>query len=386
MDRFIAAALMAAATCCAAPSLASAQSVTVYSSLPLSGAARVQTKAVNAGAQQALTEAGGTAGGVAVRLVTLNDATNKAGTWVPERVAANARRAVKDPTAVAFLGTFNSGAAAIAIPITNEAGLPMISPSTTATGLTTDGPDTDKGEPDKYYPTGVRTFFRLPPNDAVQAAALATVLRDDGCKKVVSVHDRDGYGKGMATLVRQNAARLGLRVSEKVTINPRTKDFGTITRSRPDCVVYNGITANGAPRMFNAVGRALPKAKLFAGDGVAESGFTERVSASVARRLRLTVATLAPEGYAAPGPAVIDAAGDPYAVYGYEAMKLVLDGLNAAGPTRAGLLGWLPTVQNRASVLGTYGFDPNGDTTLRTYGVYRVRSGELVWDRAVTAA
>ena len=54
-------------------------------------------------------------------------------------------------------------------------------------------------------------------------------------------------------------------------------------------------------------------------------------------------------------------------------MKLILDGLAASGGTRAGLLGWLPTVQNRQSVLGTYGFDANGDTTLRTYGALRRR-------------
>jgi hypothetical protein len=41
----------------AAPSAASAQTLTVYSSLPLSGAAAGQTKAVNGGARQALHEA-----------------------------------------------------------------------------------------------------------------------------------------------------------------------------------------------------------------------------------------------------------------------------------------------------------------------------------------
>ena len=77
---------------------------------------------------------------------------------------------------------------------------------------------------------------------------------------------------------------------------------------------------------------------------------------------------------------------DPYYQYGYESMKLILDGLAASGGTRAGLLGWLPTVQGRQSVLGTYGFDANGDTTLRTYGVYGVRGSSLVYNGAITAA
>ena len=67
-------------------------------------------------------------------------------------------------------------------------------------------------------------------------------------------------------------------------------------------------------------------------------------------------------------------------------MKLIVDGLNASGGTRAGLLGWLPTVQGRQSVLGTYGFDANGETTLRTYGLYRVvRRGAIAFDTAITA-
>ena len=117
---------------------------------------------------------------------------------------------------------------------------------------------------------------------------------------------------------------------------------------------------------------------------MAESGFTRRVPASIARRMTVTVSTLAPDAY--PGAAIIGSA-DPYKIYGYEAMKLILDGLNAGGPTRDGLLGYLRTgVQNRASVLGTYSLDANGDTTLRTYGLYGIQRKQLVWVGAINAS
>jgi branched-chain amino acid transport system substrate-binding protein len=378
MNRSILGVLIATTAVLAAPSLASAQTVTVYSSLPLSGAARVQTKAVNDGARQALQEAGGMAGGSAVKFVTLNDATNHAGSWTPQRVAANARRAAKDATAVALIGSFNSGASAISIPITNEAGLPSISPSTTAIGLTTGGPGTIPGEPAKYYPTDARTFFRIMPNDKVQADALATAMRDRGCKTVTAVHDGEVYGKGVGTLMRRSAARLGIKVAHTKRISKKTRRFGSLGA---DCVAYTGITANGAVRLFRAAPR---KAQLFASDGVAESGFTGRLPSSVAKRMTIAVSTLAPSAY--PGGAIIGKS-DPYKIYGYEAMKLVLDGLTAAGPTRAALLGYLQTgVQNRASVLGTYSLDANGDTTLRTYGLYGVSKKALVWQGAITAA
>src|SRR4051794_22495935 len=173
---------------------ATASAATIYSSLPLSGAAAGQARAVNDGARQALQEAGGMAGGQAISFVTLNDASKRAGSWVPELVARNARRVAQDEAALAVIGPFNSGAAAVMIPITNEAGVPVVSPSNTAIGLTRGGVGTHPGEPDKYYPTGMRTYFRIMPNDAVQADALATAMRDAGCKRVGAVDDREVYG------------------------------------------------------------------------------------------------------------------------------------------------------------------------------------------------
>jgi branched-chain amino acid transport system substrate-binding protein len=69
---------------------------------------------------------------------------------------------------------------------------------------------------------------------------------------------------------------------------------------------------------------------------------------------------------------------NPYAIYGYEAMKLGLDtiaGLGPAGNDKLAVLKALFAIRRRDSVLGTYGFDRNGDTTLRSYGLYRVGSG-----------
>jgi branched-chain amino acid transport system substrate-binding protein len=362
----------------AATPAASAQ--TIYSSLPLSGAARGQTAAVNDGARQALQEAGGMAGGQAIEFVTLNDATRRVGSWTPERVAANSRRVAQDDAALAIIGPFNSGAAAVMIPITNEAGVPVVSPSNTAIGLTRGGVGTHPGEPDKYYPTGERTYFRIVPNDAVQADALATAMRDAGCKRVGAVHDAEVYGQGVGTLMRRAVARLGMKVASNTRIRRGSRRFGSI---KGDCIAYTGITANGAARMFNRVSRT---AKLFASDGVAESGFTSHISRSAAKRMTITVTTLAPAAYSPAGAAIIGS-GDPYKIYGYEAMKLLLDGINAAGASRPALLGYLRSgVQNRASVLGTYSLDANGDTTNRAYGLYGISGDALSWIRVVNAA
>jgi branched-chain amino acid transport system substrate-binding protein len=359
----------------ALPATASAQ--TLYSSLPLSGAARAQTKAVNDGARLALQEAGNP-----VKFVTLNDATRKAGSWTPERVSANALKAARDDTTLAYIGEFNSGASQVAIPILNEAGVPTISPSNTYNGLTK---RLQPGEPDRFYPTGERTFFRIVPNDTVQAAALTTAMRDRGCRRIAVVNDGLPYSRGMQADVRETAKRLGLPVVASERLKRHMRSYRGLVRSlrRPDCVAYAGITAGGAVPLF----KALPaKAQLFAGDGVAESGFAAHLPASVAGRTTITIATLAPDAYGPPAPAVFARNRDPYTVYGYEAMKLILDGFRAGANNKGALLQWLRTVKDRPSALGTYSFDANGDTTLRTYGLYTIKRKTLTWVRAITAA
>jgi branched-chain amino acid transport system substrate-binding protein len=69
-------------------------------------------------------------------------------------------------------------------------------------------------------------------------------------------------------------------------------------------------------------------------------------------------------------------------------MKLGLDtiaGLGAKGNDKASVLAALFATTGRTSVLGTYGFDKNGDTTLKAYGLYKVGpDGNPLFEKTVT--
>jgi branched-chain amino acid transport system substrate-binding protein len=306
-----------------------------------------------------------------------------------------------DESSVAYIGEFNSAASAISIPILNEVPLAQISPSNTAVGLTRSGPGADRGEPFKYQPTGRRNYFRLLPNDRVQAGALAVAMRDRGCRRIAVLNDGEVFGAGVGVLLRRSARRLGLRVVHTSRINVRARTHRglarRVRRSGARCVAYSGITANGAVRLFRDLARVLPRARLFGTDGIAESGFTDPreggVPRRVGRRVVVTVATRAPEALPRAGQEMLQRYSarygepfpDPYAVEGYEAMRLILDAVAAVGPRRRAVIRWLKDVRGRQSVLGTYGFDRFGDTTLRDYGLYRIRDGALQWAEAVRA-
>ena len=378
--------------------------VKVYSSLPLQGASRPQTTAMVNGIELALQQANNKAGDVTVEYESLDDSTAQVGSWTPEATSANARKAAQDDSAVAYIGEFNSGASAISMPILNEANLAQISPANTAVGLTTDEPGADKGEPDKYYPAGTRHYARIVPKDTIQGAALATLMKDEGCTNVYILNDKEVYGAGLSRNIEASAEEQGLEVLGNEGIDPKAPNYRSLASKMADagmeCFVFSGITANGAVQLYKDVSAAAPQAKLFGPDGVAESGFSDPkeggIPADVAAKTQVTVATLSPDEYPPEGQKFFDDFAkeygeknpDPYAIYGYEAMQLVLDALGRAeDPTdRQSVIDAIFDTKGRESVLGTYDIDENGDTTLTDYGVYKIEGGELAFDRTIKAA
>jgi len=377
--------------------------LTVYSSLPLQGASRPQTTAMVNGIKLALKQANNKAGDFTIKYQSLDDSTAQAGTWTPEATSQNARKAAQDPDVGAYIGEFNSGASAVSIPILSDGKVPQISPANTAVGLTSDEPGADKGEPTKYYPSGYRNYVRIVPKDTIQGAALATVMKEDGCTKVAMANDKEVYGAGLARNIENSAKEQSLEVLFNDGIDPKAANFRAVaSRAKSqgaDCFVFSGITANGAVQIFKDFEAALPDAKLYGPDGVAESGFADPkkggIPKKVADKVKVTVATLDPASYPPEGKEFFtqfeaeygEKNPDPYAIYGYEAMRLALDAIERAGSSdKEAIVKALFATKDRSSVLGNYSIDENGDTTLTDYGVYSIEGGELKFEKTVKAA
>ncbi|MGZ4666329.1 MAG: ABC transporter substrate-binding protein, partial [Frankiaceae bacterium] len=152
----LASVVLAAVGCGDGQASTNAQTVDVYSSLPLQGATGVQGNAYVNGIRLALEQAGGKAGQWTVNYTSLDDSTAAAGKWDPGQTAANARKVATDSKAVYYIGEFNTDASKISMPILNQAGVTQVSPGNTYVGLTTNLPGSAPGEPQKYYRTGTR--------------------------------------------------------------------------------------------------------------------------------------------------------------------------------------------------------------------------------------
>jgi branched-chain amino acid transport system substrate-binding protein len=378
--------------------------LTIYSSVPLHGASSVAAHAVLAGEQVALADAHNRIGKYRIVLKPLDDSTPQRGEWDPGQTSTNAHVAMADPTTIGYIGEFNSGASAVSIPLLNRLKIAQISPTSTAVGLTSSGAGASPGEPDKYYPTGVRTFARIVPNDAVQAAAQVALQLRQPCRSTFVLNDGEVDGQDMATTFAVAAQRGGLHLAGSQPFDPHATDYRslgtTVAQAGADCVLISAITENHAVLLTRQLAAALPNAKLFGTAGVAESTYADAADGGIPRALdgqvMITVATLDPGSYPPAGRAFYAAyehrygIPQPHAIYGYEAMSLMLSAISRAtdhGRSRARrskVVTALFDTRARRSVLGTYSITHQGDTTLRRYGVYRIIDGRLVFWTAIS--
>jgi branched-chain amino acid transport system substrate-binding protein len=371
----------------------------VYSSLPLQGASRPQSEDVIKGIELALKQKGGKCGDFTIKYESLDDATAAAGKWEAGQTSANARKVAQDDKAIAYIGEFNSGASAISIPTTNEAGILHVSPSNTALGLTKGGAGAEPGEPDKYYPTGERNYGRVVPIDTIQGAAQAQYMKDEGVTSVYILDDAEVYGKGVAKNTQAAAEKLGLEIAGTDSWDGKASNYralgAKIKASGADAVFTGGIIDNNGPQLYKDLNAAMPDAKLFGPDGMATVDFTKEIPAKVQAKTFLTAPTVSPEElppagqqfykdfeaeYGQPQDEI-----DPYAVYGYEAMAVVCDAIAEGGDDRAAVIDAFFSTKGRESPLGTYDIDPDGDTTLSDYGGYTAEGGKLVFNKVLKA-
>jgi branched-chain amino acid transport system substrate-binding protein len=377
--------------------------LTIYSTGPMHGASSQNAADVLSGERLALAQAHSRIGRYRIVFKALDDSVPQRGEWDPGQTENNARLAQNDPTTIGYLGDFNSGASAISIPLLNRLGIPQVSATNTAVGLTQGGPAASPGEPDKYYPTRVRTYVRTVPNDAVQAVAQVKLQKRLGCTRTFVLGDGEVDGQDSAISFTLAAQHANLPLVGSQTFDPGAKDYtalvASVAQARPDCVLISAIPESNAVLLTKQIAAAMPAAHIFAMAGLAEPTFTDPsqggIPADLEPRVLITVPTLDASQYPAAARAVLgiyaQRYGVPYAIFGFEAMSLLLNALDRATDhghrtaRRSKVVSALFAARNRHSVLGTYSITHMGDTTLRRYGVYRVLNGTLTFVTAIEA-
>lgn len=365
------------------------ETIKIVTSLPMRGITVGQ--GISNGIKLALEEAEYKAGTFKIELVTEDDG-NEIGKWQEATEAAIAQRAVADKDVMAYIGTYNSGAAKISIPITNQAGLVEVSPGNTWPGLTQ--PGFAPGEPGIFYPTGVRNYFRVVPTDALQGPAGAVWAKSLGVQSVYIFDDGEAYGKGISTLFKKKALELGLTVLNHKTFDNTpegiVKELATLKNLSVDMVYYGGTTPNGAVPLIKGMRAQNMTAKFMAPDGTMEQAFIDQAGAASEGAL-LTVVGIPVDQFTGKGKDFVKKyqeqfgmEPETFSLFGYEAAKVVLNAIEKAGvKDRAKILGQVANTKDYNGLIGKWSFDQNGDTTLTTVSGNVVKENKFVFDKSL---
>ncbi len=369
--------------------------VRIVSSLPRTGSAKQQTDSIVRGIRMAIEEAGGRVGSFRIEYLDLDDATAAAGQWTSEAEAANARRALQDPDVMAYIGTYNSGAAKVSMPILNLGDLLMVSPANTAVGLTK--PDMgEPGEPGVYRPTGRLNYVRVVPADDLQGPLSADWARRRGVKKVYILDDNEVYGKGIADLFDERCRELGIEVLGHDSIDAKAQEFKSlmarIKAAGPDLVYFGGTTQSKGGQLAKDMTSAGIPALLLVPDGCKEQAFIDAAgAANLEDRCFVTFGGLPPDRLTGKGGEFVASyrqrygeVPEGYAVYGYEAAQVVLRAIRDAGvKQRRAISDAALAIRDFDGALGAWGFDTNGDTTLDALTVSAVRGGRFEFEEVI---
>ncbi len=376
----------------------------VVSSLPMTGASLTQTQtivnAIKLRLDQAQSKACG--GKYTIAYEAWDDASAALGKWDPAVETENGNKAAADKSIVAYIGTFNSGAAKLSIPILNAAGpLVMVSPANTYPGLTKPGKG-EADEPNKYYPSGVRNYSRVVTADDVQGSVDARFMQSLGAKTVYILDDQELYGKGVADVFEKTAKEIGMTVVGHEGIDPKAQNYQALMTKistsnnggAPDGIFVGMVVDNNAAQLLKdkvAVMGDNTKVKYMGPDGIQTQAFIDGAGKDVSEGAYASVAGLpfdklndAGKKFLADYEAKYGKLTEPYAIYGYESANAVLKAIEdvcAAGgnPTdRKAVRDAVFAIKDFAGVLGTWSFDANGDTTLTDMTVWQVQNGSYV--------
>lgn len=370
--------------------------VTIWSSFPHHGPQAGQSAGYERAIKGALHDLRHINPGLRVRYVPLDDSTAESGGWDAGLVADNARRAARNASTVAYIGDADSNATAVALPILNQFSVLMVTPSSTARGLTLSGNGTGPGEPFQYYPSGKRTLVRLVPQDSLQARVMAGLMRKGGCATAQIVDDTTAYGKGLSQLTAAQLRAFGVKVSS-ASVGSRNRSGSVGLRpSSAQCVLFSGEAGPIAVATLSEIARIDPQARLYAPDALANQRMAKPavggLPEDVASRIEMTAPLGGFSQYPQVGrqvmrrivgmPSNVSATG---AVSAYGAAELIARCLAAtarigAKPRdRAAIVRLAIGRTHHSAAVGTYLVADRGDTTIKRYGRFLYRGERVVF-------
>jgi branched-chain amino acid transport system substrate-binding protein len=357
----------------------------IATDLPEQGGSRTQTLQIVGAVRYLLEQQDWKAGKYKLAFQHCDDSTAQLGKWDADKCSANAHAYAQNSKLIGVIGTFNSGCAAIEIPVLNQApggGLLLLSPANTY-GCLTEPCAGD--EPEKYYPSGKRTYARVAPSDPNQGAVDAKFLADKGVKSVYVLNDKEAYGLGVAKNFAGAAKALGIKVLGFSAFDPKQANFRAlftrVKNTNPDAVFIGGLVDENSGQVINdkvsILGPNAPDPSsgvmLMLPDGYTTDAIFQRSEGGTpnAKGAFFTVAGVGIDKYKGAALKFINGFKstlhgkpvDPYAILGAQAGKVLLDAIAKSDGTRTSVIDQVFKTKVNNGLIGSFAFNKNGDLT-----------------------
>ena len=352
----------------------------IVSDLPLKGDSAERSRQMNAAIIQELARKGWQAGQqIQLAFQACDDSLGTTGEWDEGLCRSNAQAYASNPDVIGVIGTYNSGCAAIEIPILNQApggGIPMVSPGNTLVCLTQTARTCKPNEPDVYYPSGKRNYVRVVPNDAVQGAGLASFAKEAGIQRpmvLIAADDPTSENQGRSFIGA--AQSLGMQIAGVEHYDPNATSYAALMQkvksSGADAVVLAAILEENGVQMIRdkvaALGPNSGAVKLLAFDGFAQQATIDNTG-PVAQGMYVSLPGKVPSALTGAGEVFVkevraqlgDQPLEVFAPYAGQAAELLIEAIRK-GDTRAGTIDELIGATVEDGITGTFTITASGD-------------------------
>ncbi len=369
----------------------------IVSDLPMQGDSAERSSQQVEAIRLALENNNWKAGSINVAFQACDDTIAETGLWDEALCRENAQAYVDDQDVLGVIGTYNSGCAAIEIPILNRADLAMISPGNTAVCLTEESSSCEEGQPASLYPSGKRNYARVVPNDAYQGAALVQFTQDQGSKTPFVLYAADDpTSTGQAENFQGAAAAAGLSLAGFETWDPKATDytgvFQKVNDSNADAVILAGLTEQNGGQLIKDKVAALgsnQELPLIAFDGFAQQSTIDAAGAA-SEGMYASVPGRAPQNLRGAGRQFVnqlrsrvDGDVELYAPYAGEAAEVLLDAIASDGPDRQAVTEAVLHTRRANGILGSYRFTRTGDPSVGPVTIF-LADGSFEPDTEIT--
>lgn len=368
-------ALLAIAAGCSKGSGSGLKEIKVATVSPLSGGQASLGIAIKNGAELAVKEREKELAAAGYKVVFQpqdDEAKPEVGTQIAQRLAA-------DKGYMGVVGTLNTGVAKGIAPILQREGngLVMVSPANTGVVMTESG-----------WTNYNRIVFRDDYQGPAGARYAAQILK---VKSVYVMHDKTDYGKALAEEFAKEIQKHGATVAATVGVDEKKADYGPeatqAVAKNPDMIYFGGIYDTAGP-LFKQIRAKGFKGAFMGGDGL-DSADLIKLGGEAAENTYFT--SVSADYKSGEGKAFYEKykaayKDEPaaYALYGYDAMNLILHNLIEYGkknggkvPERTEFAKQVRATKEFKAISSTISFNEKGDNPSSKVFVFKVNAAKF---------